>query len=62
MLVLALLVVGDLVLGAVLAPYNRYLGSHFHWKPGWQGVARIHTASSGGGYVMAISFQPTTPG
>lgn len=61
-LVLALLVVGDLVLDAILAPYNHYLGGHFHWKPGWQGVARIHTASSGGDYVMAISFQPTTPG
>jgi hypothetical protein len=61
-LVLALLLVAAAVLDAVLAPYNHYLGGHFHWMPGWQGLARIHTASSGGDYVMEISFQPTIPG
>jgi hypothetical protein len=47
---------------ALLAPYNYFLGGHFHWVPSWQGVARFHTATSGGDYVMWIRFDPTTPG
>ena len=49
-------------LNALLAPYNYTMGGHFHVMPGWQGVARLHTATSGGDYVMWIRFDPTTPG
>lgn len=59
---LALVVVVEGGLNALLAPYNYYLGGHFHWFPGWQGSARFHTATSGGDYAMWLWFEPTTPG
>ncbi len=49
-------------LNALLAPYNFYLGGHFHWLPQWQGLARFRTATSGGDYVILIRFNPTIPG
>ncbi len=49
-------------LNALLAPYNYYMGGHFHWLPGWQGLARFHTVTSGGDYVLWLRFNPTTPG
>ncbi len=52
----------EMGLNALLAPYNYFLGGHFHWMPGWQGLARFHTATSGGDYVIWIRFDPTTPG
>ena len=60
--VLALAVVIEMGLNALLAPYNFTMGGHFHWMPGWQGLARFHTATSGGDYVLWIRFNPTTPG
>lgn len=60
--VLALGLLMEWGLNALLAPYNFTMGGHFHWYPGWQGVARVHTATSGGDYVMWIRFDPTTPG
>jgi hypothetical protein len=51
-----------LALLAALAPWNYYLGGHFHWVPGWQGWGRMHSTTAGGDYFMWIRLTPTIPG
>lgn len=47
---------------ALLAPWNFYLGGHFHLAPGWSGQGWMHSPAAGGDYHLWISFTPITPG
>lgn len=58
--ILGVILVGGL--NALLAPWNFWMGGHFHWWPGWQGVGEMHTRTSGGDYTMWLSLDPTIPG
>ena len=49
-------------LQALLAPWNFWLGGHFHWWPGWTGYGEMHTRLSGGDYTMWLTLDPTIPG
>ena len=62
---LGLAIVCAVVFGALqwlLAPWNFYLGGHFHWWPGWQGYGVLHTQASGGDYPFWLRLDPTIPG
>jgi hypothetical protein len=48
-------------LNALLAPWNFYMGGHFHWLAGWQGWGRLETQTSGGAYDLWIRLEPVTP-
>ena len=45
----------------VLAPWNFYLGGHFHVVPGWTGQGWLRSDAAGGTYHLWLSFTPTTP-
>lgn len=49
------------LLFAFLAPWNFYLGGHFHVLPGWTGRGWMRSVGRGN-YYLSVSFSPTTPG
>jgi hypothetical protein len=49
-------------LQVLLAPWNFWLGGHFHWWPGWQSYGEMHTRLSGGDFRMWLTLDPTIPG
>jgi hypothetical protein len=53
---------GFAALQALLAPWNFFLGGHFHWWPGWTGAGAMHTRRSGGDYTLWLTLEPTIPG
>jgi hypothetical protein len=61
-LLVAVLLGGVLVMGleAVFHPWAYYLGGHFHWLPGWAGLARVQTPA--GEYVIYVWVQPSQGG
>ena len=64
-ILLGLAILGIVLFGglqALLAPWNFWLGGHFHWWPGWQGYGEMHTRLSGGDYTMLLRLDPTIPG
>ncbi len=61
--VLLILIVGSVLLvllQGVLYPWSFYLGGHFHWYPGWQGISRVHTAA--GDYTIYFWIEPSRGG